>query len=266
VQHGSLLDIGGTVLEICEGGSGRPVLILHGMEKLPAAPPLHALLAQRARVIAPSHPGYAASPLPDWLDSIDDLSYLYLDLLDRLGLENVVLVGLSMGGWVAAELAVKCARRLSHLVLISPFGIKIGDRETRDIPDIFALRPDEVSALVWHDRALAPDWAVLPDEPAEALLQQQAAAALFLWEPYMHNPKLRRRLHRIRIPTLVLRGEFDGLVSHAYAEAYGAAIPGARFATIAGAGHCPEYEQPERLAEFIARFADLAPHGFTKAE
>ena len=97
----------------------------------------------------------------------------------------------------------------------------------------------------------------MPDEAAEQLLRHQEAAALFLWEPYMHNPKLRRRLHRISVPTLVLRGEFDGLVSEANARAYGAAIPGARSATLAGAGHVPEYERPADLAEHILGFAGL---------
>jgi pimeloyl-ACP methyl ester carboxylesterase len=252
-----LPDVDGIALEIHESGTGRPIVVLHGAETLEAEPPLHALLARHGRVIAPMHPGFGKSPLPDWLDSIDDLSFLYLDLLDRLGLSDVVLVGSSMGAWIAAEMAVKSSHNLSHLVLISAIGIKIGDRETRDFPDIFALPPDEVSRLIWHDRALAPDFSTLPDETAEQLLRHQEAAALFLWEPYMHNPKLRRRLLRIRIPTLVLRGAFDGLVSEAYARAYCAAIPGARYATLPDAGHVPEYEQPAALAEHILRFAGL---------
>src|SRR5580704_9285671 len=108
----------GLALELTEGGKGRPIVVLHGLEKLETEPPLHALLAQHGRVIAPAHPGFGKSPLPDWIDSIDDLSYLYLDLLDRLNLSDVVLVGSSMGGWIAAEMAVKSCRRLSHLVLV----------------------------------------------------------------------------------------------------------------------------------------------------
>ena len=257
MQEPSHLMIDGIALEVTQRGSGRPIVVLHGVEKLAAEPPLHALLADKARVIAPSHPGYGASALPDWMDSIDDLSYLYLDLIRHLDLGDVVLVGLSLGGWVAAEMAVKCTHLLSRLVLVSPLGIKVSDRETRDIPDIFALRPEEAARLIWHKGALAPDWASMPDEEAELLLRQQEAAALFLWEPYMHNPKLRRRLGRIDIPALVLRGERDGLVSAAYAEAYCAAIPGARLESLADCGHVPEYEQPARLAERIVRFAGL---------
>jgi pimeloyl-ACP methyl ester carboxylesterase len=257
VQH-SFLDFGDIALELAEGGSGRPILFLHGIEKLRAEPPLLGLLARGARVIAPSHPGFGRTALPDWVDEIDDLSYLYLDLLERLDLRETILVGVSMGGWIAAEMAIKSTHRLSHLVLVSPFGLKIGDRETRDFPDIFALPPEDVSRLIWHDRALAPDLLTLPEDDAEQLLKHQEAAALYLWEPYLHHPKLARRLARVSVPTLVLRGAFDGLVSEAHARAFCAAIPGARYEALPSAGHVPEYEQPALLADHILRFAGLA--------
>ncbi len=254
----SFLDFGDIALELAEEGSGRPILFLHGIEKLKAEPPLLGLLARRARVIAPSHPGSGQTPLPEWVDEIDDLSYLYLDLLERLDLNDTILVGLSMGGWIAAEMAIRCTHRVSHLVLVSPFGLKIGDRETRDFPDIFALPPEEVSRLLWHDRTLAPDLLTLPEDEAEQLPKHQEAAALYLWEPYLHHPKLARRLARVNVPTLVLRGAYDGLVSEAHARAFCAAIPGARYETLPDAGHVPEYEQPILLADHILRFAGLA--------
>ena len=254
----SFLTLGGIALELAQGGSGTPIVVLHGFEKLAGDPPLFDMLARNARVIAPSHPGFGGSPLPDWIDAIDDLSYLYLDLLDTLDLREVVLVGFSMGGWIAAEMAVKCVHRLTHLVLVSPLGVKPGGRESRDMPDIFALAPDEVGGLIWHDRALAPHLATMPDDAAEQLLKQQEAAALYLWEPYMHDPKLRRRLHRVGVPTLVLRGTADGLVSEAHARAFCAGLPNARYEPLPDAGHVPEYEQPEALAERILGFAGLA--------
>jgi pimeloyl-ACP methyl ester carboxylesterase len=257
VRH-YLLELGDITLDVAEEGSGRPILVLHGIEKLKAEPPLLSLLARKARVIAPSHPGFGRSALPEWVDEIDDLSYLYLDLLERLDLRETILIGLSMGGWIAAEMAIRSTHRLSHLILVSPFGLKIGDRETRDFPDIFAIPPDEVRWLVWHDRALAPDLLTMPEEDAEQLLKQQEAAALYLWEPYLHHPKLGRRLSRVNVPTLVLRGAFDGLVSEAHARAYCAAIPGARYEPLPDAGHVPEHEQPALLAEHILRFAGLA--------
>ena len=251
------LSVGDVSLEIAEAGSGPPLLLLHGIAGPLGETSLFRLLARHARVIAPSHPGYGGSPLPDWIDRIDDLAYLYLDLIDKLGLREVCLVGCSLGGWVAAEMAVKSTQHLARLVLVDSFGIKIGDRETRDIPDIFALHPDEVSALIWHDRKLAPDLAAMSDEAIERVVRDQEAAALYLWEPYMHNPKLRRWLRRIGAPTLVLRGAHDGLVSAPYAQAMADAIPGARLETIAGAGHVPEFEQPQILAERVQRFLGL---------
>ncbi len=130
----SLPGVDDIALETYDRGDGRPIVVLHGTEKLETEAPLLALLARHGRVVAPAHPGFGNSPLPDWIDSIDDLAYLYLDLLDKLALRDVVLVGLSMGGWIAAEMAVKCSHNLSHLVLVSPLGIKISDRETRDVP------------------------------------------------------------------------------------------------------------------------------------
>jgi len=257
----SFLDLDGISLELSQDGRGPPIIVLHGIEKLTNDPPLFDLLARRARVIAPSHPGFGQSPLPDWVDTVDDLSYLYLDLLDRLDLSDVVLVGLSLGGWVAAEMAVKSIHRLARLVLVSPFGVKPGGREARDVPDIFALPPDEVSRLVWLDRALAPDLLTMPEDAAEQLLKHQEAAALYLWEPYMHNPKLPRRLHRITVPTLVVRGTSDRLISEAHTRAYCDRIPDARSETLAGAGHVPEYEQPALLADRILSFAGFTPAG-----
>ena len=257
----SFLDLDEISLELTQGGDGPPIVVLHGIEKLAHDPPLFELLGHRARIIAPSHPGFGRSSLPDWIDGVDDLSYLYLDLLDRLALSDIVLVGLSLGGWIAAEMAVKSSHRLARLVLVSPLGVKPGGRETRDIPDIFALPPDEASHLIWQDRALAPDLMTMPEDAAEQLLQQQEAAALYLWEPYMHNPKLPRRLHRIAVPTLVLRGARDRLVSEAHVRAYCARIPDARSETLADAAHVPEYEQPALLADRILRFAGLMPAG-----
>ena len=249
--------IGDVSLEIAEAGNGPPLLLLHGIAGPLGETPLFRSLARHARVVAPSHPGYGGSPLPDWIDRIDDLAYLYLDLIEALDLRDICLVGCSLGGWVAAEIAVKSTQRLKRLVLVDSFGIKIGDRETRDIPDIFALHPDEVSHLIWHDRARAPDLAAMSDDAVERMVRDQEAAALYLWEPYMHNPKLRRWLHRINVPTLVLRGARDGLVSAPYAQAMADAIPGTRFETIADAGHVPEFEQPQILAERVQRFLGL---------
>jgi pimeloyl-ACP methyl ester carboxylesterase len=249
-----LMTVGDVTLEIEQHGTGRPILFLHGAGGPKSGAPFLQMLAAHGRVIAPSHPGFGRSPLPDWIESVDDLAYLYLDLLEQLDLRDVAVVGVSMGGWTAAEIAIKNTARIAKLVLVDPVGIKVGDRETRDLPDIYSLSPEQVTRLMWHDPSRAPKTEHMSDAELEALARHRHAAALYLWKPYMHNPQLRRRLRRVGVPTLVLRGESDGLVSEAYARAYADAIPGARFLTIAAAGHSPQTEQPEAFVAEVARF------------
>jgi pimeloyl-ACP methyl ester carboxylesterase len=251
------ISVGDARLEVVECGQGRPVLWLHGEEGLdPGAPVLQALAAH-ARVVAPSHPGYGHSPEVDSIDTVDDLAYLYLDLLAQLDARDALVVGCSLGGWVAAEMAVKCTARVAGLVLIAPLGIKVGDRETRDIPDIFALHPDEVLKTQYHDPALARvDHAALSDDRLTVIARNREATALYAWEPYFHDPKLRGRLHRIRVPTVLLWGAEDRFVAaDSYGAAYRDAIPGARLETIAGAGHFPHLEQPATVVERVRTFA-----------
>lgn len=248
------LDVAGVPLEVYDRGTGMPILMLHGAGGPRGNAPFMDLLEQHGRIVAPSHPGFGGSPLPDWINGVDDLAYLYLDLLDRLDWYDVTLIGMSMGGWTACEIATKSAHRLAKLILVDPVGIKVGDRETRDIPDIYALHPDEVTKLTYHDPAKAPDYAAFSDEELLAVARNREAGVLYLWEPYMHNPQLRRRLHRITIPTLLLRGESDGLVSDAYARAYAASIPNCRYETIANAGHAPHMEAPQAFVDAVAHF------------
>lgn len=246
----------GVELEIVERGQGRPILWLHGEEGLDPPAPFLDGLAAHGRVLAPSHPGFGHSPDAESVETVDDLAYLYLDLLAERDVREAVVIGASLGGWVAAEMAVRCTDRLAGLVLVAPLGIKVGDRETRDIPDIFALHPDEVTRLQYRDPARAVvDPATLSDDQLTVLARNREATALYAWEPYFHDPKLRRRLHRIGVPTLLLWGAEDGFVGAGYyGVAYRDAIPGARLETIAGAGHFPHLEQPEAFVERIRRF------------
>jgi pimeloyl-ACP methyl ester carboxylesterase len=248
--------VAGVRLEIVERGRGRPLLWLHGEEGLPPGAGFLDGLAAHGRVLAPSHPGFGHSPDADEVETVDDLSYLYLDLLQAHGLTEVVVAGASLGGWIAAEMAVKCADRLAGLVLVAPLGIKVGDRETRDLPDIFALHPDEVRRLQYRDPARAAlDPAALSDDELTVIARNREATAQYAWEPYFHNPRLRRRLQRIGVPTLLLWGADDRFAPAGYyGAAYRAAIPGARLETIEGAGHFPHLEQPARLVERIGRF------------
>jgi len=251
------MTVAGVRLEVVERGHGRPILWLHGEEGLDPEAPVLKDLGAGARVVAPSHPGYGHSPEVDGIDTVDDLAYLYLDLLDQLDVRDAVVVGCSLGGWIAAEMAVKCTGRVARLVLVGPVGIKVGDRETRDIPDIFALHPDEVATLQYHDPARARvDHTTLSDDRLTVIARNREATALYAWEPYFHDPKLRGRLHRVAVPTLLLWGAEDRFVAaDGYGAAYRDAVPGARLETIAGAGHFPHLEQPAAVAACVRAFA-----------
>jgi pimeloyl-ACP methyl ester carboxylesterase len=250
------LSVHGVTLEILERGQGRPIFWLHGEDGLDPSAPFIDLLAAHGRVVAPSHPGFGHSPDANNIDSVDDLAYLYLDLLAERNLRDVIVIGSSLGGWIAAEMAVKSSERFGGLVLVAPLGIKVGDRETRDIPDIFALPPDEVTRLQYRDPARAAvDHAKLSDDQLTVIARNREATALYAWEPYFHNPKLKRWLHRVSVPTLLLWGADDRFVTAAYyGAAYRAAIPGARFETIDGAGHFPHIEEPRTFAERVRGF------------
>jgi pimeloyl-ACP methyl ester carboxylesterase len=251
-------DIHGVQVALTEQGHGRPILWLHGEHGPDPGGPFLDGLAAHGHVLAPEHPGFGRSPDAASIDTIDDLAYLYLDLLATRDARDALVVGASLGGWIAAEMAVRCADRLAALVLVAPLGIKVGDRETRDIPDIFALPPAEVTRLLYRDPARAAvDHATLSDAELTVIARNREATALYAWEPYFHNPKLRQRLHRIAVPTLLLWGAEDRFVAApSYGAAYRAAIPGARLEIIDGAGHFPHLEQPEALAARMGRFLD----------
>jgi pimeloyl-ACP methyl ester carboxylesterase len=252
------LSVGDIELEVIRRGAGRPVLLLHGMQNVDPRARFLDLLSRRAEIIVPSHPGFGHSPRPADFDTMYDLVHLYLDVLEALPYERVALVGLSFGGWLAAEIAVQCCHRIDRLVLVDAFGIKISDRETPDILDVFNTSPQEVQRRSWHDPGKwAPDFNTMSDDELVVRAQNWEALCLYGWHPYMYNPQLKRWLHRIVVPTLVLWGASDEIVQPSYGRAYSALIPGARFELIAEAGHHPEIEQPEAFADRVAAF--LAP-------
>jgi len=252
-----MMAIAGVDLEVEERGEGPPLLFLHAGEGLAPERPWLDLLARRHRVIAPSHPGYGRSVLPDWMMTVDDLAYLYLDLADRLALTDATLVGACFGGWIAAEMAVRDTRRFARLVLVDALGVKHGGVTDRDIADMHAMPRETLVELAWADPAKAAvDYTQMPESELAAIVRGQQAFAQFGWKPYMHNPRLKRWLHRIDIPTLLLWGEQDRIVTPQYGEAFRAAIPGARMRVIPNAGHFPHWEQPEAFAEAVAQSAN----------
>jgi len=238
-------------------GKGRPILALHGFDTMDPAAPFLDLLARHGEIVAPSSPGFGHSPRPKDFDSIYDLVHLYLGALDALPGDKVTLIGFSFGGWVAAEVAAACSHRLDKLILVDPLGIKISDRETADILDIFNRSPDEVRRKTWHnpDR-FAPDYNAMSDEAVVIYARNREALCLYAWHPYMYNPQLPRWLGRIAVPTQLVWGASDGVVTPDYGRAYSRLIPGSRFTLIEGAGHHPEIEQSQAFVERVAAFLE----------
>lgn len=248
-----LLGIGLPKLHSLAGGDGEPVLVLHDIDYVNEWHPFEQQLGAEFRLTIPSHPGFGASELPPAVDSVDDLAYLYLDLLRETGPQHVV--GLGFGGWLAAEMAVRRDDHIRSLVLVDALGIKVGDRLTRDIADTFVLTPLEFLKLAWHDPEAGAGvmklagLSELSEPEAMTVMRNRETAALLGWNPFMHNPKLASRLGRVRTPTLVVWGRADRIVTPAYGRAFAERIPSAEFREIAESGHYPYLEKP---AEFVA--------------
>jgi pimeloyl-ACP methyl ester carboxylesterase len=253
----SVVKLAGIDIEVLEAGGGNPLLWLHGANGFDPAHPFVKPFAERRRLIIPSHPGFGKSGLPEWVDRPDDIAVLYLELLDTLGIKRAEIVGCSLGGWIAAEMASMAPERVVKLVLVGPAGVKVGASDKLDIPDIWAMPQDEVNKLIFHDpRKMAMDPAKLSDEQLSIMLRNRETTALLTWEPWMHNPKLKYRLHRVKAPALFVRGVSDGLMSAAYVDGYAKLVPGARTVTVAAAGHAPQIEQPAAFAAAVLPFLD----------
>jgi pimeloyl-ACP methyl ester carboxylesterase len=247
--------VAGVELEVLRAGTGNPLLLLHGFQHIDLQLPIVDLLAREGELIAPSHPGFGRSARPADFGTIYDLVHFYLGFLDTLPRGPLTLMGLSFGGWLAAEVAVKAGRRIDQLILVDALGIKVSDRETPDILDVFNAHPQDVIAKSWHDPAgFAPRYDDMEDEELVIRARNWESLARYGFHPYMHSPQLRRWLCNITARTLVLWGASDGVVRPAYGEAYAELIPGARFESIANCGHHPEIEQPEALAARVRAF------------
>jgi pimeloyl-ACP methyl ester carboxylesterase len=256
VSSADKMSVGGLSLELLRRGHGRKLLLLHGFDPIPPQAPFLDLLARHGEIIAPSCPGFGHSPRPDDVSTVYDLAHLYLELLETLD-ERASVIGFSFGGWLAAEIAAASCHRIESLVLVDALGLKISGRETPDILDLFNAHPREVTARRWRDPArFAPDFNAMTDEELILHAQNREALCLYGWQPYMHNPRLKRWLARIKVPTLVLWGAQDGVVAPDYGRAYSALIPGARFELIGEAGHHPEIEQPDAFADRVAAFLE----------
>jgi pimeloyl-ACP methyl ester carboxylesterase len=247
------LSLPGGQIHLLRGGAGAPVLFLHAAGGAGHWHEYHALLARRFEVFAPDHPGFGGSDdLPE-VEAMDDLVYHYLDVMERLGLDRPHVVGASLGGWLAAELAVAAPEKIGSLVLLSPAGLRLPDHP---VTDLFILRPEQIVDVLFRDTSRAA--ALFPAEPdVDAILaayRDMTAFARFAWVPFLNNPKLERRLHRITAPTLVVWPSDDRVVPIAHGRRYAELIPKAQLTVVEDCGHAMYFERPAEFAEVTASF------------
>jgi len=246
------IEVNGLPTHLFRGGSGPPLVYLHGVAPAGEWLPLHDCLAQRFTVYAPDHPGFGRTERPESLEGMDDLVLHYDELFRALELTAPPLVGFSLGGWIAADFAVTYPDRVSALVLLNAAGLHL---DGALIGDLSALAGRKLAETVFHDQALAREFFGARRGP-EARVEQFRAlttAALLAWNPWF-DPKLARRLRRVSAPALALWGEHDRLIPPAYAHAYAEALPDCRVEILPGCGHMAPIECPEAVADAITRF------------
>ena len=243
------VEVDGCKTHLRRGGRGEPLLFLHGANGAPVVLPFMEKLAQRFDVLIPEHPGYGKSDEPEWLENIHDIAYFYLDFLKQLNLKNVTVVGSSMGGWIAMEMAVRDTSRLKSLVLSSPAGIAApGVRAA----DIFLMAPEEMVRNLFVDQKLAEARLAQPED-IDISLKNRHTTARLAWEPRLHDPYLPKWLHRIDVPVKILWGRQDRILPVAFVGVYRKLLPKAEISILENCGHLPHAEKPDEFVEIICR-------------
>jgi len=252
--------VAGQQVELLIRGEGQNLLFLHAGHGFEPDDPLVAALSRHYRVYAPSHPGFGASDRPDHLNSVEDLVFFYLDLIEQFDLRDLIVVGVSFGGWLAAELATRGTGRIAKLVLIDAVGVKFSGRETRDIVDIFATTIEQIPGLFFHDEQIGMrqfgglDFKAMSLASTTRFARNRESILLFGWSPTLYNPKLLRRLYRVHVPVLVLWGAEDQIVATSYGKQYAAAFEHGVYREVAGAGHYGYLEKPAEFAAAVTEF------------
>jgi len=248
--------VGDVEVHTVVGGNGPPLLVLHGAGGNRGWRRWMAQVARHHTIYAPTHPGFGTSGDAEWMEGIDDLARFYLWFLDAVKLSRVHLLGHSIGGWTAAELATMHPGAVDRLVLVAPVGLK---PETGEILDVFFHTPAELLELTVHDRATIPEWAELygtPPTPAELEIatRNREMTARLTWKPYMFNPRLPRFLPRVTVPALIVWGREDRIVPVICGEQYRRLLPRAALSVLDRCGHLPPIEKPDEFARLVLDF------------
>lgn len=242
-------DVRGQKLKVEERGEGRTLLFLHGAGGSNWSPMLEHL-SKEFRVIAPEHPGFGRSTIPEWMMSVGDLAFFYLDFIEALDLHDVHLVGHSLGGWLSAEIAVRNTSRLTSVTLLAPAGIA---NPEAPFGDIFLWGPEEAARNQFYNQELAEKRIKAPVD-LDVVLQNKSAVARLAWSPRLCNPQLQYWIHRIDKPAQLVWGRQDKVIPHACHEAWVEGIAGMKLVDIDECGHSIHSEKPTEAASAIATF------------
>lgn len=248
----SVIAVRGCRIRLMRAGAGDPLVYLHGASGAAWLPFLQQL-AQKFDVIAPEHPGFGESDTPAWLDTIHDVAYFYLDLLAELKLKGVHLIGNSLGGFIAAELAVRSTARLASLTLAGSAGLHVpGVKQL----DSFLVTDEQRLRQFFHDPKKAEEMIarVLNPDMEDVALKNRAIVAKLSWHPRSHDPHLAKWLHRIDVPTLLIWGDTDRVFPKEHALAYERSIPNAKLVMVPDCGHVPQIEQPDAFVAALESF------------
>jgi pimeloyl-ACP methyl ester carboxylesterase len=263
------VEVNGRSTVLMHGGEGVPFVYLHSsVGESFMWLPFYQTWAKQFRVLVPTHPGFGQSGGFEQIDTIEDMAFHYVELFDALGLEQVVLGGVSLGGWIAAEFAVRWPERVQRLWIADAPGLWVDEEP---LPDLFRLLPerDRLRELLFHDPRGAAAQMVLQANPDEdrmmAAYQAMTVLARLTWErPY--DAKLAQRLHRIQCPVLLLWGANDRLVPPSYGQAYRKHLPQAQWHLIPDCGHLPMFEREAEFVAAVAKFARASSGSETPAE
>jgi pimeloyl-ACP methyl ester carboxylesterase len=237
------------------GGGGAPLLFLHGASGAGPWSPMMARLAERYDVIVPEHPGFGASDTPDWLDNIHDLAHFYVDFVRALGLDKVHLVGISLGGWIAAEMAVRSTRNIATLTLASAAGLHVNGVEQLDP---FLITDEERLRAFFYDEKLAEPMIarVLTPDQEDVNLRNRATTAKMTWQPRGFDPNLHKWLHQIDVPTLLVWGDTDRMFPVRLGEEYQRLIPNSELVVFPNCGHLPQVEKADDFVDTVCGFIE----------
>ena len=251
------VQVGDCKIEVFCGGRGPSLLCLHGARGNPGWMPFHQELAASHSVHAPSHPGYNGSDRPDWVTSIADVARLHLAYLrQEVPGERPIVMGFSMGGWIAAEMAAMCPQMIRGLILVDAVGIKA---PVGEIAELLMVSPSSTQHLSYYDVSKAPDLSAIPPEEQQVLWSNREMTSRLCWKPYMHNPNLPEYLKLISVPSAIIWGRQDGIVPLSCGERYREVLSGSELHIIEECGHSPQNEKPEEFLQIVSSFCSNLP-------